>query len=314
MFFVIIIYNLYERNLMKYFLSLFVSIIFIACGTNSSDDKEVKLLFKSGFEDGVYLDTPYNDGGATWMQDIKGSDNSNFSFPINIWETKGSFQVLVDSSVDSYEYIQNKIITTIGHTGEYTKVMSSEVLKADKSWTQDPYILEDAKEDGDLYISYWLKLPANLPAVLGDGTNDDGWCTFFEFKTSGDYRIAAYVYVEDDQVFWHAHGDNVANGDNFTVRKEYWQRDNKIVPVPQDEWFKVEFFWHRSTNSDGRFWWAVNGNVIVDYHGVNKIKEPIDRIMLFTVYSEKLPLKQLVDDIEIYDGFPCGEGKSCYEK
>ena len=299
-----------------YLIIIFFSIfLLISCDSSKSNNKEeVKLLFKSGFEDGVYIDIPYNDGGATWFQDIKGSDTKGFEFPINIWDTNASFQVLVDSTVPSDEYIQNKIITTIGHTGEYTKVISSEIIKLDKSWTQDPYILMDAKEQGDLYVSYWLKLPADLPSVLGDGTNDDGWCTFFEWKTSGDYRIAAYVYVDNNETYWHVHGDNVANGVDFKTRKEYWQIDNKKVEVPENKWFKVEFFWHRSTNNDGRFWWAVDGNIIADYKGKTKIKEPIDRIMLFTVYSEKLPLKQLVDDIEIYNGFPCGEGISCYEK
>ncbi len=100
-------------------------------------------------------------------------------------------------------------------------------------------------------------------------------------------------------------------GDDFKERVEYWEIDNKEIKVPQGEWFKIEFFRHRSRQSDGRFWWAVNGEVVVDYKGPNKMEDPIDRIMLFTVYSEKYPLKQLIYDIEIYDGFPCKEGESC---
>jgi hypothetical protein len=77
--------------------------------------------------------------------------------------------------------------------------------------------------------------------------------------------------------------------------------------------FLVEFFWHRSTGNDGRFWWAVNGKVIVDHHGPNKILKPIDRGMLFTVYSEKYPLSQYVDDIAIWGGFPRKKGISCHD-
>lgn len=289
-----------------------MALLLTSCGSSSDDKKSAKLLFESGFEEGVYLEEPYEEGGSTWVQAIKGSDSS-FSWPIKIWDSKGAFQVLVDSSVNSKEYIQNRIVTTKGHNGNPTRVMRSEVLKNDTSWTQDPYIIQDATEQGDLYVKYWLKLPNNLAKRLGDGTKDDGWCTFFEWKTAGDYRVAVYVYVDEDKKpYWFVHGDNVAN-QNFTY-KEYWSKENRTVPVPEDKWFMVEFFWHRSTQSDGRFWWAVNGKVVVDYHGANKIKKQIDRIMLFTVYAEKYPLRQEVDDIEIWNGFPCGEGKSCYHK
>ena len=286
-----------------------------ACGsTSTSNNSTPTLLFKSGFESGVYLDEAISDGvdEDTWTQHIRGSDNSKFSWPIELWDTKGEFQVLVSGAVDSKEYIQNRIVDTIGHDGTPTKAMRSEVFKADKPWTQDPYILMDAKEDGDLYVKYWLKMPKNLAQILGDGTEDDGWCTFFEWKTTGDYRVAAYIYNEtDNKPFWYIHGDNVANQDNFTY-EEFWYKENRTLPVPEDEWFMVEFFWHRSRKDDGRFWWSINGVVVADYHGANKISDPIDRIMLFTVYAERYPLYQLVDDIEIWDSFPCGEGKSCY--
>jgi hypothetical protein len=212
--------------------------------------------------------------------------------------------VLVDSSVTPSEYIQNEIITMEGHNGNQTKVMHSKILKYDEEWTQDPYIIEDAVEDGDLYVKYWLKFPDNLRDKLGDGTNDDGWCTFFEWKTSGDYRIAAYVYIEEDgKPYWYLHGDNVAK-DNYKPYKEFWYEKNRKIPVPEDEWFLVEFFWHRSTEDDGRFWCSINKKVIADHYGPNKLKKPINRIMLFTVYAGKYPFQQWVDDIEIRDNFP----------
>jgi hypothetical protein len=272
-----------------------------------TNKKKPTLLFKSGFEKGVYLGVPYNDGGGCWFQDVKGADNKEFSWPITLWGSRGTFQVLVHSKHDPQKYIRNKIVTLKGHNGTPTRAMLSRVIKADKSWTQDPYIIMDAKEDGDLYVKYWMKFPADLSKVLGDGSNDDGWCTFFEWKTAGDYRIAAYVYTDKDvdkgKPYWFVHGDNVAK-DNYGKYKEFWSEENHSIPVPEDEWFQVEFFWHRSVGSDGRFWWAINGKTIIDHHGPNKISKPIDRIMLFTVYSGKYPFFQYVDDIEIWDGIP----------
>jgi hypothetical protein len=291
---------------------LLVSPSYSQTTTSKTTRKKPILLFKSGFEKGIYLDEPYNDGGGCWFQDVKGSDNQKFSWPITLWGSHGTFQVLVDSKRNSKEYIQNKIVTVKGHDGKPTKAMFSKIIKADKSWTQDPYIIMDAKEDGDLYITYWLKFPGELPELLGDGSNDDGWCTFFEWKTAGDYRVAAYVYINKGEPYWYVHGDNVAK-DNYGEYKEFWSEENHSIPVPEGKWFQVEFFWHRSTGNDGRFWWAVNGKVIVDHHGPNKILKPIDRVMLFTVYSEKYPLSQYVDDIEIWDGFPRKKGISCHD-
>jgi hypothetical protein len=281
---------------------------------SNSHKKKSTLLFKSGFEKGVYLKMPWNDEGGCWYQDVKGSDNPNFSWPITLWDARGTFQVLVGSKLNSKEYIQNKIVTVKGHDGRMTRAMLSKVIKADKNWTQDPYLITEAKENGDLYIKYWLKFPSHLSKVLGDGSNDDGWCTFFEWKTAGDYRIAAYVYINKGinkgKPYWYVHGDNVAK-DDYGKYEEFWSEENYSIPVPEDKWFQVEFFWHRSTGKDGRFWWAINGKVVADHHGPNKILEPINRIMLFTVYSAKYPLSQYVDDIEIWDGFPPKKKISC---
>lgn len=290
-----------------------LTVLLSSCGGDAVES-EATLLFKSGFEEGVFLEPARADEGGVWYQNIKGSDVEGFSFPISLWGSKGVFQVLVDAEHNASVYIQNELITTVGHKGKPSRVISSTIMKADKQWTQDPYILDEAKEQGDLYVSYWLKLPKNLLEVLGDGSQDDGWCTFFEWKSSGDYRIAAYVYMDNGRPFWYVHGDNEANPEIEVPYQEYWHLENKKVAVPEGEWFHVEFFWHRSIGKDGRFWWAVDGNVVADYHGRNKIKEPINRIMLFTVYAEKYPLTQLVDDIEIWDGFPCGEGQSCHNK
>ena len=109
-------------------------------------------------------------------------------------------------------------------------------------------------------------------------------------------------------MYWHLQADNNGNGDF----QRFWSVNNYDIKVPDSEWFTTEFFWHRSTDSDGRFGWAVNGHIIADHFGPNKISDPINRVMLFQAYSSGETPDQWVDDIEIWDGFPCGDGLPCY--
>ncbi len=84
-----------------------------------------------------------------------------------------------------------------------------------------------------------------------------------------------------------------------------WEIDNKNVPVPNEEWFLTEFYWHWSEGDDGRALWKVNGQIIGDHHGpTTRNAKPIDFIMLTQIYGDANPKYQWVDDIEIWDGLP----------
>lgn len=146
----------------------------------------------------------------------------------------------------------------------------------------------------------------------------NNWRAVFFWKTSDtDYRIEAYISTHtsihaDGTPHWYIHGDRFATtGGDY---KEDWVVRNKDVVVPIGEWFLVEFFWHRSTGSDGRFFWAVNGQVIADHHGPNygDHNSHINRISPFGVYTRPAvyPVRQWIDDVEFWDGFPCGDGVS----
>ena len=106
-------------------------------------------------------------------------------------------------------------------------------------------------------------------------------------------------------LYWQIQGDNEANGG--LPYQVFWKVENCSHPVPVDEWFKFEVFWHRSHLSEGRVWMAVNGQVIVDRYGPNigVSNAPINRIMMPNLYSDTpYPVYQWVDDVEIWNGFP----------
>ena len=267
-----------------------------------------KLLFKSSFEEDTYLVVPNRRESTVWWQEIRSSSNNKLSWPITLQGEEGCFQMITNDD-NIGDFIENRIDTVIGIKGKETKVLHQIVKKKEQEWSQDPYVVYTKdKEQKKLYIRYALKYPANLSELLGK----DGWLTFCQFKTTTDYRLSYYIYRDEAfNLYWYVHGDNVVIDD--VPYKEYWFKENRKIAVPEGKWFDVEIFWDRSSNNNGRVWLAINGEIVFDYIGVTKIKDPIHEMMLFTNYAS-VPLEQWVDNIEIWSDFPCGIGKSCHDK
>jgi len=263
------------------------------------------LLFKSSFENGVYLEKPNKKDSTIWWQNIKGSDNDNFEWPITINNEAGEFQMIINDD-NITEYIQNDLVVVNGIDDKKSRVLHQKIKKKEHHWSQDPYVIHTQnKEQKTLYIRYSLKYPVDLAEKLGK----DGWLTFCQYKTATDYRLTYYIYADKNKkLYWYVHEDNVVI--DGVPYKEYWYQEN-YSEVKQGEWMDVEIYWNRSKN--GRVWLAVDGKVIIDYKGQTMLKEPINEMMLFTNYAIR-PIEQWVDNIEIWDDFPCGKGKSCHQE
>ncbi|MCK5922969.1 MAG: hypothetical protein KAG66_18650, partial [Methylococcales bacterium] len=254
------------------------------------------LLFHSGFENGVYIDSNI-DPLALDYRIVRGTDEATgYRWPIEILGAKNSGLHYVDH--DNFQAVESEIQTVVGHNGVPTRALYS-VEHYQTSYTQCPYEILDIQEGKkDLYIRYWIKL---------DGTSlsqPDSWRTFFEWKSkdyaSGEgFRLIAFIYSDaQGNPYWHWQGD--ANPES-----PMWEIDNNTVPVPVDEWFLTEFYWHWSEGEDGQALWKVNGQVIGDHYGpTTRNSKPIDFIMLSQIYGNANPKYQWVDDIEIWDGIP----------
>jgi hypothetical protein len=272
-----------------------------------------QLLFRSNFEGSLLLGKPYECGTSCW-QDIKGLDSvTGYSWAPQIWRGGGKLQLLADTPVKPNTvstYVFNEIQRTMGPHGQQTSVLYSEMRKRGGSATQTPYLLTPSTTalQGDLYVSYWIKLQPDLLEKLGP----NNWWVLFEWKTNAQHRLITYIYTRSNKPYWHLKTDDLSDG----PARSFWEIANHIAPVPVGEWFKFEFFWHRSSQRDGRAWQAINGQVVFDRFGpLLGGNDPIDRIMLTQVYAGgSLPLYQWVDDIEIWDGFPCGDGTPCGTK
>ena len=283
--------------------------IFICIFIYYTSTQAQTLLFKSGFEKQVYLDSNFVDeNGFAAEQQIYGTDEeTGFTWPIQILGGTGFLQLI---GYDERKALKNDIITVLGHNGDSTKALSmyQPYIAAD-GIGQCPYTIDEITEGtSDLYIKYWIKISADWLTTIG---TRGSWRTFFEWK-SKDYRfgtgfrLISFIYSDEGSnvPYWHWQGD--ANPE-----EPVWQIDNKDIPVPIGEWFLTEFYWHWSEGNDGRALWKVNGEVIGDHYGpTTRNSKPIDFIMLTQIYGitddedTTVSKQQWVDDIEIWDSIP----------
>ncbi len=284
------------------FIIITIVIVSFSCKKESSNKipdpkKNPKLLFKSGFEDGVYLEQPNDETPIGRYQLINGTDSeTGFSWPINVLGANTGGLHFVDD--DNFQAIENEIQTVIGHTGDSTKALYN-IEHYNVDITQCPYeILDITEGTKDLYIKFWIKLDS---ASL---FQSDMYRTFFEWKTkdyeeNDGFRLISYIYTDDDGIpYWHWQGDK-------DPEHSIWEIDNRTVPIPINKWFLNEFYWHWSEGNDGRALWKVNGQVIGDHYGpTTRNSKPIDFIMLTQIYGDANPKYQWIDDIEIWDGIP----------
>ena len=269
--------------------------LLLACKKESLNPLEQTpvLLFESGFEKDVYIDnTAYEDNED--YRFIRGTDNeTGFNWPINVLGATGSALHYIDD--DNHQAVFAELQSVIGHDGNQTTALyQQENYNTDV--TQCPYEILDIKDGTkDLYIKFWIKLDS---ASL---YKPNMWRTFFEWKSKKyakgrGFRLISFIYTDDDGIpYWSFQGDK-------NPEHPIWEIDNKDIPVPVNEWFMNEFYWHWSKGNDGIALWKVNGQIIGEHHGpTTRNGNPVDFIMIGQIYGDSNPKYQWVDDIEIWN-------------
>lgn len=271
------------------------------------------LLFKSGFENDVYLDPVYN--GSYQM--IRGKDQaSGYSWPINAFNPNlnlSGIQNVITSNQATY--LGHAIQSMTGPTGQNTKAL---LLKLNAPATSQTCCIQAALQTAGLstalrevYVRHWMKLN---PELLDQARSNPGnfWRMTWEMKTSTDYRITPFIYADSSGVpYWLIQADNNPNG--CSNCQTFWTIANKNVAVPTDRWFLMEYYLYRSSGNDGRVFWAVDGQVIADRMGPNMgaKNEEVAVIMYQNLYGTIFPMYEWLDDLEIWNkppcsGLPCG--------
>ena len=290
------------------------SLILVSCVRNSnSDTKTAKLLFSSGFEDGVYIDPIVIEDNEGYAY-IRGTDKeTGFSWPIDILDSNGSALHHIED--DNLNAVEAEIRTLTSSDGKENRVLYNRqnyAVNGENSATQYPYEILDIKEGKtDLYIKYRMKIDGGMKGEI------DKWRALFEYKTknykdpgegSTGFRLISYVYTDaQGRPSWHFQGDKDSDSpiwecDSLTPTPEC---HNSNVPVIFNEWFLTEYYWHWSNGDDGRAVWKINGQVVGEHHGpTTRGDNAIDFIILTQIYGNSNPKEQWIDDIEIWDGVP----------
>lgn len=309
--------------------SLLILVGFVAPATHAAN-----LLFRSNFGPGISLGPLYNFSSTGAWQAISGTDKeTGYSWPVSALDSDFSgIQLITARSITPStisDHITNEIKSVTGPQGKIINELFQRIKIKGTIGTggaQAPLLIDRSWKMGDvknLYITYWFKYQADLESQLDITVPTANWRTQFAFKTGGyldtwrgDYRITVYVMKgSDNKLYWTTKGDNIANGPFTPI--DYWVETNRVVPVPIDKWAKFEVYWHRSDDNNGRFWAAVDGQVIVDHYGSNigDYNLPITRIFVSNPYSGgRASVDNHITALEIWDNFPCGAGIPCYDK
>jgi hypothetical protein len=257
-----------------------------------------KLLFSSGFEGGVYIDQTIDENAEDYRF-IRGTDSeTGYSWPIAVLGSS-SYSGLHYIADDNHRAVNAEIQKVIGHNGDSTNVLFQQENYEYRDDTQCPYeILDITDGRKDLYVKYWMKIDSTSAKQI------DKWRALFEYKTKdyangNGFRLISYIYTDEKgNPFWHWQGD-------ADPEHPVWGIDNKKIPVPINEWFMTEYYWHWSESNDGRALWRINGEVVGDHYGATtRNSKPIDFIMLTQIYGDGNPKYQWIDDIEIWDKLP----------
>jgi len=278
-------------------------------GLNTPIQTPPKLLFKSGFEKGVYIDTVEEEDDPEY-DFIRGTDEeTGFSWPINIL---GASESALHRVAEGDHFLSSEIQKVTGYNGKQTHALYNEETQRTEEDTQLTYeILNITQGKTDLYVKYRMKIDANMQDTIHK------WRALFEYKTKDykdpgeggtGFRLIAFIYTnQDGQASWHIQGDKDSEHplwecDTLELTKEC---HNEYVPVVMDAWFETEYYWHWSNENDGHVVWKINGKVVADIQApTTRNHNPIDFILFTQLYGNVTPKHQWIDDIEIWDAPP----------
>jgi hypothetical protein len=287
---------------MKRFL-IFLIIFLFPVSTNAAS-----LIFSSGFESNVSISSA-TDIGSYWSFTMDGSDNGYdwcSDMPgahIAPYDTC-YWNLALPDSVTYSEYFAHEIDTLTGHLGSSTKALHLQIKKKYSSGGTAARFQLNVEPIGSIppnnleeyYMQYWVKFGSNWATSLSDNQNVLLWT---QASCVSSDTVKLYVghvsSINGDDFFWRVWSESPSS---------VWI-ENKVVPVPIDEWFKLGIYFKNSTTSTGRVVIYVNDVAIINYQAANNICSYVGVFNPFKLYTfDSSAFDIWYDDFLLYDGLP----------
>jgi hypothetical protein len=276
------------------------------------------LLFRSGFEGNSELETIPSARTNDHYQHFSGADcSTGFAWPFTFWDAnagRSGVHSIVGGTNRVGNYINNTIETVDGPNGKPTRALKMEVFGPAPGFCCVQAMFQVAgmgQQVTDAYTRFWIRLNPEVRSQIQANRNEF-WRTLWVLKTYNDYRISTFVVgTRAGAPLWRVVVDNNPNGVFPTCPDgACWSEDIRSVAVPIDRWFLMEVYLRRSNGNEGRFFWAVDGQILTDRHGptYGAYQENINFLAISGLYGNEAnmsPAYQWIDDVEVWERPPC---------
>lgn len=202
------------------------------------------------------------------------------------------------------DYVESEVVPIAGGPAGAKNALFLEFKKDDpthSATTRSQFNLHAADTGDDVQRLKHLYWAMDMKMDMNRG--DVGWDDFMEWKVSGETsRISLYIYglKAGSTPYWYIKCEEGTGGSGHP---RLWVASNKTIPVPDKKWFRIEAYWKASMGADGFWRVAVDGMVLFNIKGKNRIDDNSFYTNPFKVYGAAG--KSWYTNFEIRDAPPC---------
>lgn len=289
--------------------------VVLTLGSTNSACAQSRLVLKSGFEKGVSVvrhPAYAQNHTLTGIDTATGADWDKFASEL---DTLRFAYVIGGRRNNPDDYVRTKILPKSGRNNSRGLLMAvHEDLAGDSEHTRNELSLFPKPNPKALfanqgYCRYWMKFDRDIEADQWP----EKWYNFFEVKEQQVNRKENYRFnfrllkdPPDQKPYWVMILHNAADDDYEVVER------NRKVPVPIGEWFKVEAFWKRHSES-GRLFLAIDGKLVFNFRGRTqhptnprpvRFWSPLKNYRHRAWHAGERVANVWYDDLELWTGWP----------
>lgn len=289
---------------------LFWLVVFALVCNSATAIATSNLIFKSSFDHDVIVDKT-----LVWNHHLRGVDSiTGYSFPDDLpGDSQEHYFNYVVGDMDHYfDYANAEIVSTQGHDGNPTNALFIDFIQDDPDFISysrvqyamygDSYSTDPIQRMNQGYVKYKIK------THLDHTDEESDWRIPVEWKDMDDdgFRMGLYIYdTNTPSPYWVVKGQYMIDGE---LGEDVWQIDNYDIPVIEDQWFELEFYWLGHPDPAlGQLKVAVNGEILFDVTDQTKDPAQPDKMFYFMPFKVYGAIgSSWITDFEYWSAPPAG--------